>query len=190
MGQALPGSSVLGAWAGENAAESVQGCGEAAPNPAQMEKLAGKVLAPLEREKGLGYHEVHAKIGRLISDVVDHVLVGKNLAGALEAARAIKKEELPRLAAKDPHELAKVNGLKNFVEAFEPALMVLLRRQESRGNVLREDYPEIDNIKWAKFTVCRKEGEEVIKIWEEPIPEDEDHLPVQRVKVLHPFFAE
>jgi len=190
MGQALPGSSVLGAWAGENAAEYVKACGEVMPDSAQVEELTRKILAPLEREKGLSYHEVHAKVGRLISDVVDHVLVGKNLAAALEAARAIKGEELPRLAARDPHELAKVNGLNNFVEAFEPALMVLLRRQESRGNVLREDYPEIDNIEWAKFTVCKKENDDKIKIWEEPIPEDEDHLPVQRVKVLHPFFAE
>jgi succinate dehydrogenase/fumarate reductase flavoprotein subunit len=188
MGQALPGSSVLGAWAGENAGEWVRGCGDIQPDGSQVEALIGEALAPLEAGRGVTYDEVHGKLERILSEEVDHILNGTRLERALEEIRQIKAESLPRLKAADPHELAKVNGLKSFVTAFEPALAVLLRRKESRGNVLREDYPEIDDLHWASFTVCRMEGGGRLKLWEEPVPEDGDHLRVEKRKVIHPFF--
>ena len=188
MGQALPGSSVLGAWAGENAGEYVQGCGDIPVDRSQIEELTREALAPLGVAQGVTYGEVHRKLQRILSEDVDHVLSGTNLTRALEEIRQIRAEALPRLKAAEPHELAKVNGLKNFVVAFEPALAVLLRRKESRGNVLREDYPEIDDVEWARFTVCRKEIDGGLKLWEEPVPEDDDHLRVERRKVVHPFF--
>lgn len=121
--------------------------------------------------------------------MVDHVLTARNLEKAIAVTRQIKDEELPRLSAKDLHDLAKVNALKNFIEVFEPALRVMLRTKESRGNVLREDYPEVDNIELAKFTVSRKAASGDIEIWEEPVPEDQDYPPVQRIKTRHPFFT-
>jgi succinate dehydrogenase/fumarate reductase flavoprotein subunit len=187
MSLSLHGGSVTGAWAGENAAQYVEGRGLDPADRAQAEELIRQARYPLEFAKGISYGQSHEKLERLLVEVVGHVLNGKNLELALQTARAIKGEDLPRLSARDPHELGKINGLKNFTEMFEPALMVLLRRKESRGNILREDYPETDNIDWTKFTVFRKEIEG-IKFWEEPIPEDEDHLPYEKTRMLHPFF--
>lgn len=189
MGQALPGSSVVGAWAGENAGEYVRGSGDIRVERSQAEELIGETLAPLDAARGMTYGEVHRKLEKILSEDVDHVLNGKNLERALERLQQIRTEDLPRLKAADPHELAKVNGLKNFVVAFEPALAVLLRRKESRGNILREDYPETDDFEWGKFTLCRKEAGGGIRLWEEPVPEDEDHLRAERKKATHPYFV-
>lgn len=190
MGQALPGCSVLGVWAGENSAVYAREEDRVRVDPAQVEKLKKRALAPLRLDYEVGYERVHGELARLLTDVVGYVLDGRNLEGAIRMVQKIQTEEMPHLAARDLHDLAKVNGLKNFAEVLEPALRVLVRRKESRGNVLREDYPETDNIEWAKFTVSKKGAVGNIEIWEEPVPEDADHLPIQRTKTVHPFFKE
>jgi succinate dehydrogenase/fumarate reductase flavoprotein subunit len=187
MGQALPGCSVLGAWAGESAAEFAQGRKETEVDLDQVAGLEKRAMEPLHRNGDVFFGTVHGKLEALLMEVIDHVLTGANLRKAIAFTEQTKEEYLPRLSAKDLHDLSKVNGLKNFLEVFEPALRVVLRRKESRGNVLREDYPDIDNVEWAKFTVSAREKGR-IRIWEESIPEDDDHLPVQRIKTRHPFF--
>jgi fumarate reductase (CoM/CoB) subunit A len=187
MGQALPGCSVLGAWAGESAAAHASKGERVRTDPVQADRLLTKAIAPLRLDYEVRYERVHGKLAQLLTEVVGYVLDGKNLEEAIGIVQKVQTEELPHLAARDFHDLAKVNGLKNFTEVLEPALQVLLRRKESRGNVLREDYPDTDNIEWAKFTVSARESGR-IKIWEEPVPEDGDHLPVQKTKTMHPFF--
>ncbi len=185
MSQSLPEASVLGAWAGENAAEYVKGCGKSEEDMDQVGGLIEKTLAPLSVGQGVSFKQIHTKIERLVTEVIDHVLHGKRLEQAVEVVEDLKSKEINRLVASNPHELAKVHALKNFIECFEQSLRVLLRRTESRGNVLREDYPVIDNSRWAQFTVLRKEAQGV-RIWEEPIPEDRPQ--VEKVKIPHPFF--
>jgi len=187
MGQALPEASVVGAWAGESAAEFTKECAENVLDQRQVESLVAKALAPLNQDAGqkVSFGVLHSKLENFIVKDIDHILNGGRLDHALETVGEIKAREVDRLAAADPHELAKVHALKNFIECFEPAARVVLRRTESRGNVLRDDYPFIDNSQWAKFTVFRKEAESV-RIWEEPLPEDRPR--VEKAKIPHPFF--
>ena len=185
MSQSLPEASVLGAWAGENAAEYVKGCGKSEEDRDQVGRLIEKTLAPLKIGQGVSFKQIHSNIERLVTEVIDHVLHGERLKQAAEVVEDLKSKEVNRLVASNPHELAKVHALKNSIECFEQSLRVLLRRTESRGNVLREDFPEIDNTQWAQFTVLRKEALGV-RIWEEALPEDRPQ--VEKVKILHPFF--
>ena len=71
---------------------------------------------------------------------------------------------------------------------MEISVRTVQRRTESRGNVLREDYPYIDNENWLKYTFVAQgaDGEPVFD--EEPIPDDAHHRMPERAKVLHPFF--
>jgi succinate dehydrogenase / fumarate reductase flavoprotein subunit len=188
MGQALPGCSVMGAWAGESASAQVREREAGKVNSAQVGELASRALAPLARDKGVSFQQAHKRFERLYVDVIDRVLTAESLERSLQVARSVRSEDLPRMTARDPHELTKVNALKNFVGAFEAVLMVLLRRKESRGNVLREDCPETDNVEWAKFTVLKKEWGDAIRLWEEPIPEDDEHTPHEKTKTVHSFF--
>ncbi|MBM2811542.1 MAG: fumarate reductase [Chloroflexi bacterium] len=187
MGQSLPACSVTGAWAGESAADFVRGAAATPPDPEQVDELIERALAPLQREDGASFPVVHELFQRMYLEEMGNVLHAERLERALSQAEAIRTEELPRLSASDPHDLAKVNALKNFAEMLAPALTVLLRRQESRGNILREDYPFIDNENWGCYTVFRRRPDGGTDFWEEPIPEDAEY-PVARVKTGHPFF--
>ena len=65
---------------------------------------------------------------------------------------------------------------------------VVQRRTESRGNVLREDFPYMDNQDWLTCTFARMGGNGEVDLFEEPIPADEHHRMPDRENVLHPFF--
>ena len=95
---------------------------------------------------------------------------------------------MPTMKAGDPHDLAKVLGMRNFLQCMEISVEVVRRRTESRGNVLREDYPYMDNENWLKYTFARMSGNGELGLFDEPIPEDEHHRIPERIKVLHPFF--
>jgi succinate dehydrogenase/fumarate reductase flavoprotein subunit len=68
-------------------------------------------------------------------------------------------------------------------------LQVLHHRTESRGNLIRDDYPYLDNDNWLVHTVAQRTGAEDTRVWDIPIPEDwRVHRPPQG-KALHPYFV-
>ena len=93
---------------------------------------------------------------------------------------------MPRVRARDYHELTKVLGIRNLVEALELAVSAARRRTESREGFVREDYPETDNINWLKCILLRRDDDE-IRFREEPIPAQEE-LPVKRERTRHKIF--
>ena len=92
------------------------------------------------------------------------------------------------MSASDPHDLAKVLGMRNFLQCMEISVLAAQRRTESRGNVLREDFPYMDNENWLKYTFAKMGGNGQPELFDEAIPEDADHRIPERKKVLHPFF--
>jgi len=77
----------------------------------------------------------------------------------------IKTNVLPRVSAKNPHELMRALELRNIVLTAEMHMRASLERKESRmggfGHYhLRRDYPDTDPD-WNKFLVVRKEGEDM-----------------------------
>ena len=189
MGQALPEASVVGAWAGESGAALTKAIPFTQHDPRQAEAFVSKALAPLsvQSTRAVSFGRLHSRLGSLIVNEIDHILNADRLEHALHVVREMRAREVDHLSADSPHELTKVHALKNFIECFEQGLRVLLRRTESRGNVLREDYPVIDNCQWAQFTVFRSEGAGV-RIWEEPLPEDRPQA--EKAMIPHPFFAQ
>ena len=77
----------------------------------------------------------------------------KSLTGAIEKIESIKAD-LPKMKAKDYHELMVCNETKAMALVAELMLRSALERKESRGFHYREDYPEIDNKNWLKWTVA------------------------------------
>ncbi len=77
----------------------------------------------------------------------------KSLTGAIEKIESIKAD-LPKMKAKDYHELMVCNETKAMALVAELMLRSALERKESRGFHYREDYPETDNKNWLKWTVA------------------------------------
>jgi succinate dehydrogenase/fumarate reductase flavoprotein subunit len=189
MSQTLPECAAMGFWAGQHAGETFRDV----PPPKLVQKQVTNrqqtLLSPLMRKGGPSYDEVHKRMESLYDHYITYTLTDEQGQKALAGLRSIIHEDLPRITAREPRELAKTLGLTNFLEFLEPVLTVLLHRKESRGNVVRPDYPYTDNRNWLKYTFCRKEATSEIGVWDEPLP-PERLAGVERKKELHPFFRQ
>ena len=189
MAQALPQCAAMGYIAGENAGVTYAGTAKPALVEEQVKSLQEEILRPLKREGKVTYEAVHGHIDDLYSNFIGLTLREEMGQKAVALIQGPLRDSLGKIRARDPRELGKVLGLKNFVQALEAILQVLLHRKESRGNVLRPDYPRIDNVEWLKYTRARLEHGGQLTIWDEPLPQERiDSLP--RTKELHPFFRD
>ncbi len=186
--EALPGCSISGWHAGENAAVH-----SLATSPAfmgqevmeQVERLRADIQAPLKVRDGIEFSEVQERTGKIIMEDIGIFLHEERLKGASEKLADVEKE-MARVRAKDYHELAKVQGIRNFVQVLRIAVCAARRRTESRQGFVREDYIETDNINWLKRVVLRREGNET-RFWDEPVPAKEE-LPIKSEKTIHKIF--
>jgi succinate dehydrogenase/fumarate reductase flavoprotein subunit len=78
---------------------------------------------------------------------------------------------VPKLTAKDPHELRLAHETKNMVLNAEMRLRSSLFRTESRGCHYREDYPQRDDCNWLAWVKLKKEDGKM-KVLKEPIPKE------------------
>jgi succinate dehydrogenase/fumarate reductase flavoprotein subunit len=90
---------------------------------------------------------------------------------ALTLVEFMRDHLVPKLTARDAHELRLAIETKNMVFNAELQLKASIFRKESRGTHFREDYPRRDDPKWLVWVILEnKEGEIVpSKI---PIPKE------------------
>ncbi|MDH3445344.1 MAG: hypothetical protein OEN50_15570, partial [Deltaproteobacteria bacterium] len=136
---------------------------------------------------GLTYDQVHRPLGELLMEKVGLVLSAERLEFALQKVLEIRENQIPRLRARDPHELAKVLGMAQYTQVLEATLRAYLHRKESRVAFIREDYPVIDNLNWVKMVVVQRENNG-LKLWDEPLPDAFHVDPVRPTQHLHLVF--
>ncbi|MEM3666116.1 MAG: twin-arginine translocation pathway signal protein, partial [Candidatus Bathyarchaeia archaeon] len=78
---------------------------------------------------------------------------------------------VPKLYAKDPHELRLAHETKNMVLNAEMILKASLFRTESRGLHYREDHPQRRDPEWLAWTKLKEENGKM-KVWKQPIPKE------------------
>jgi succinate dehydrogenase/fumarate reductase flavoprotein subunit len=186
MGQNLGTCAALGWWAGESAGREFADFHPLEAPPSQQDALIQRASAPLRRT-GPSFdaaREALMQVPRQLS----HVMHEQSLSEALGRLEAIR-QELNEASARDEHELVKVLGLQNAATVMDLSLRAMLRRQESRGTVLRSDYAYTDNKRWLSWSRCRLNDRGALDWWEEPVPDSQDFESVPRVRVEHPFFA-
>jgi succinate dehydrogenase/fumarate reductase flavoprotein subunit len=96
---------------------------------------------------------------------------GQRLQTALQQVEYLRDHLVPKLYAKDSHELRLAHETRNMVLNAEMRLRSSLFRTESRGNHYREDYPRRDDPTWLAWVKLKAENGEM-KLWKEPIPEE------------------
>jgi len=164
------GSAIVGHRAGEVAAGYARQVDAASVNDRQVQLLKDQIFAPMQRESGLKHQEVREHCMSLWpKGLLGPVRNEKRLKEAIAVAQEIREEEIPKLVARDYHELARSIGLGNELLLLELLPRCALVRTESRGSHYREDYPERDDANWLKWVMAKKEDGEV-KVWTKPIP--------------------
>lgn len=175
-------SAIGGYRAGEAAAKYSAEVEQTAINERQIQILQKQIFAPLNRDLGLSPREVtqHCK------NIIRRGLLGpikneKGLNEAIDIAKELREKEIPRLVARDYHELAKCVGLDNALHFLELYPSCSLLRKETRGSHWRSDYPAKDDANWLKWVIAKKDGD-CIKVWAEPIPFDNYRIKPKSMK--------
>lgn len=163
-------AAIGGYRAGETAANYALQTEYSTINELQVASLKEHIFAPMKRESGLSPKEVLDHC----TSIIENGLLGPirndgRLKLAIEATQQIREMEIPKLIAKDYHELAISIGLGNGLLFLELLPRCALVRTESRGPHFREDYPERDDVNWLKWVIIKK-GDSSTRVWTEPVP--------------------
>jgi len=175
-GNAFAQILVQGKRAGEAAARfAAQSRAVPEPDPAQVRACAARILEPLERD-GEACYEVRHLLRNLAQRQVGVVREGAALRDALERVEALRRDVIPRLAARHRDRCYNpewVECLQVQVENLATALAAVARgalaREESRGAHYRRDFPQPDHVHGPQHTVQRQvDGRIEVRL--EPVP--------------------
>lgn len=151
-GFALMSTSVTGHLAGEGAAEFLASASPVSVDDVDddIHALRDSIYAPLGRE-GLAPREVLKKIQAVMFPYDVSILKTEaSLLRALDEITRIREEDVPNMAAADPHYLLKLREVRAMALVSELYLRASLERRESRAGHFREDYPHRsdDGLAW------------------------------------------
>lgn len=176
QGSSSPGGSAQGARAGVNAAKYASKNKTVTLSKAEITKVHNRVFAARTRKEGYSPQWVtRALQTTMMPYYVLYVKRQDRLEAALTNVLYLKEHFLPRLIAKDTHELRLALETENMIINAEMKLRASLFRKESRHSHYREDYPFRDDKNWLSFVLLQKDGDNMsVKKWEIPkewIPE-------------------
>ncbi|MDE7063962.1 MAG: FAD-binding protein, partial [Desulfovibrionaceae bacterium] len=147
-GFALMTTAVTGHMVGETAAAWLRNADAApAPDEAEAEALLERAFAPLGREGADRLTPKQVLTGIQTAVFPHDVSIVKNgpaLERALAEIRRIREEDVPRMAAADPHYLLKLHEVVSVAFVSELFVRASLERKESRAGHFREDFPHPD----------------------------------------------
>ena len=172
IGMALSGASVTGARAGVSAAEYAKQAEKAEIAGEELERLKNIIYTPRDRKGGFSPGWVTRLLqNTMIPYYIMYIKKEDRLKAALTLVEFMRDHLVPKLTAKDPHELRLAHETKNMVLNAEMRLRASLFRTESRGCHYREDYPQRDDPNWLAWVLLKKE-DGGMKTLKEPIPEE------------------
>lgn len=171
-GGAMAGCAVTGAIAGENAGKEAIALKAPAVDEAEVTRALEFVNAPA---KCTGGYSPEWVIQLLRNTMMPYFIYVVKKADRLEAALTyvmfMKDHLVPKLIARDVHELRMAHEAANMVLNAEMRLRSALFRTESRGMHYREDHPNRDDENWLVWTKIRKDGDTMV-LEKVPIPEE------------------
>jgi len=171
-GFGLCGSSVTGAIAGGCAAEYALQTERPVKDSEVLASLREAVFAPVERKGGFSPGWVTQLLqSSMIPYFVMSIKHGERLQAALTQVKFMRNHLVPKLTARDAHELRMAHETKNMVLNSEMILRASLFRTESRGSHYREDYPRRDDPAWLVWVKIKEEQGEM-KLSKEAIPKE------------------
>jgi len=172
VGYALCGAAVSGARAGEAAAAYAAKADRLAVDREQIARLCASVYAPLERKGGFGPGWVTQVLrNATIPYYVLYVKHEERMRATLTLVEFMRDHLVPKLVARDAHELRLAIEAKNMILNAEMKLRASIYRQESRGTHYREDYASRSDPDWLAWVTLRDEGG-AMALSKEPIPEE------------------
>ena len=172
MGYGLAGASVTGCRAGQNAAEFALKVQKIETEQEEVARLRDVVYAPLLRSGGFSPNFLTQMARNLmVPYYVMQIKHGLRLQAALTLVEFLEDHLVPKMRARDAHELRMAHETRNMALNAEMLLRASLFRTESRGSHYREDFPRRDDPDWLAWTVLKQDQGEM-KTYKLPIPKE------------------
>jgi succinate dehydrogenase/fumarate reductase flavoprotein subunit len=169
-GFGLTGSAVTGSRAARGAARYALQTEKPIIDEKELSRLRKIMVSPLENKGGFSPRWVTQVLqNTMIPYFILHIKHEKRLQAALTIVEFLRDHLVPKLMAKDSHELRLAHETKNMVLNAEMILRTSLFRTESRGQHYREDYPRRDDPAWLVWVKLQEE-QGWMKLSKEPIP--------------------
>jgi succinate dehydrogenase/fumarate reductase flavoprotein subunit len=171
-GFGLTGSAVTGSRAGLGAAEYARQAEKPAIDDQEILKAKKDAFRPIEHRSGYSPRWVTQLLqNTMMPYFILFVKHEKRLHAALTIVEFLRDHLVPKLIAKDSHELRLAHETKNMVLNAELILRASLCRTESRGQHYREDYPRRDDPNWLVWLKLEEE-QGSMKVSKQPIPKE------------------
>lgn len=186
-GGSLAGCAATGAIAGENAAKEALSLPYAGPDEAEIERGLAEVNAPSINKTGY----TPAWVTQLLQNTMSPYFIysikkADRLEAALTYVMFMQEHLVPKLIARDAHELRLAHEAKNMVLSAEMRLRSALFRTESRGMHYREDYPRRDDANWLAWTKINRNGNKM-ELTKVPIPAESMPDPSLTYEEKYPY---
>ncbi len=154
------GALVWGYVEGPNAAKEAQERPEPVVDCEQVLQEKERVLAPLNRVKGLKPLHLEDTVRRLVTEYVGFEKHDSKLTYALQQLANVQDKYVPRLQVDNPHELMRAVEVQNIITVGEIHARAALIRTESRLVPwhYRVDYPNRDDEHWRKAVLVWQEN--------------------------------
>jgi succinate dehydrogenase/fumarate reductase flavoprotein subunit len=162
-------AAATGRYAGRKAADYSQQVGQAEIYKDQVKLEKARIYAPVRRNEGIDWKELHAGIARAMQYFCSEYKTEKLLNMGLDALREIEEVFVPRLYALDPHKLMRSVEDLSLLTHGQIIINASLARQASSRmlNFFRIDYPKVDPPEWNKYVTVQLENNKV-KVGELP----------------------
>jgi|FaiFalDrversion3_1042247.scaffolds.fasta_scaffold00328_3 succinate dehydrogenase/fumarate reductase flavoprotein subunit len=173
-------SNVSGYRAGEAAAKMAAKMSSLPVHGPQVRDLFGQFFAPLNRRGQVRPSDIWMAIGEAIARASFALFKNESHIGETrDEIQTIRRTLLPRVTAPDMHEVVKANEVRNYLQIAEVVCEAMLARKESRGELIRIDYPFTDNNDWLKWVIIKQTDPDSVNIsfW---------HLPYDRYPLQAP----
>jgi len=126
-------------------------------------RLKKNIYAPLQRKGGFSPRWVTQVLrNTLIPYYILYIKHEARMKAALTLVEFMRDHLVPKLTARDAHELRLAIETKNMVFNAELQLRASIFRKESRGTHFREDYPRREDPKWLAWVILKNKDGEII----------------------------
>ena len=136
-----------------------------------LDRKIAEMWAPRENEKGFAPDWVTSVLQTTMTPF--HILYVKDprrLEGALASIEYLRQSVVPRLIARDGHELRLAHETANMLLNAEMKVRAGLFRKESRGTHYRVDFPARDDREWHCWVTLKKSDDGTMALAKYPLP--------------------
>ncbi|MHB8867345.1 MAG: FAD-binding protein [Thermoleophilia bacterium] len=162
-------AAVGGVVVGDSIGKDVSDAPEPDIDEDQVAQQKRDTLAPLSVTDGTEPIELELSTRYIARRYVGMVKSEGRLREGRRRLDSLKREFIPKMAARNAHGLMRAIECRNIMDLTEVHIAACLERKETRGQFMRADYSEIDEGRTNMSTYQRMEnGEPVLEIREVP----------------------